>query len=263
MITSETAKQFMKDIELPPAGLGAKLVGFVGAPPIDYDAQKNQAMVVASDIVAFVKGVSAERRQDIANSSLLAQLVAQVKVPDRREVRKAFDAYYDVLENIGWVIQDKGYVEYQDEADGLEVHDAIMAVATSLLAPAGAAAATPLAVLKSTLDAMKSKDENSPWITLFNQESRYAETGRVQVTLAEQDENGQFLVNSMSFGLKAESTLTQVLWFKIHKDEVKLYKYEGKVTINDDVLSSIRDDIKKKLVGHTGKYFAALPNLPG
>ena len=81
-ITPKSAREFLNAVKLPSPTRGA----IEGAREIiDFNAQKNQAMVVASDIVSFVKGVSNERRQDIVNSSLLAQLVANKK--DRKSTR--------------------------------------------------------------------------------------------------------------------------------------------------------------------------------
>lgn len=80
-ITPATAHHFLSTIDLPESPTGFEAIH--RGPVIDFDAQKNQAMVVASDILSFVKGVSAERRQDIANSSLLAQLAATRRFPTR------------------------------------------------------------------------------------------------------------------------------------------------------------------------------------
>ena len=92
-ITPKSAREFLSSVKLPPptrARGGVEGVREI----IDFNAQKNQAMIVASDIVSFVKGVSSERRQDIVNASLLAQLVANKKVPDKtrhyRVVQRVF-----------------------------------------------------------------------------------------------------------------------------------------------------------------------------
>jgi hypothetical protein len=253
-ITPKSAREFLNAVKLPSPTRGA----IEGAREIiDFNAQKNQAMVVASDIVSFVKGVSNERRQDIVNSSLLAQLVANKKVPDKKNIIEWYNAYFDVLENIGWVIQDRSFSSYTEEADGLEAHEAIIKVASVFLGAAPAA----LAVVISTLEALKSMDSSKPWITIFDRESKQAKTGHFQIALAEQGDNDQFLVSLMAFSLKAESTLTQILFFKIRNDEVELEKCSGKVTINDKVLSSIRDLVSQKIAAHTSDYIAKLPDL--
>jgi hypothetical protein len=254
--TPQSAREFLNTVKLPsPARARGGVEGVREI--IDFNAQKNQAMVVASDIVSFVKGVSSERRQDIVNSSLLAQLVANKKVPDKTNIIQWYNAYFDVLENIGWVIQDRSFSSYTEEADGLEAHEAIIKVASVFLGAAPAA----LAVVISTLEALKSMDSSKPWMTIFDRESKKAKTGHFQIALAEQGDNDQFLVSLMAFSLKAESTLTQILFFKIRNDEVELEKCSGKVTINDKVLSSIRDLVSQKIAAHTSDYIAKLPDL--
>lgn len=252
-ISAASARHFLDDLELPAVAKGG-YEGVDETPRIDFDALKNQAIVVGSDVVSFVKGVSAERRQDIINSALLAQLAANNKVKDRNNVFEWYSAYFDVLTNLGWVIQDKGFAEYQEQADGLEAHEAILKVATVLLG----AAPTALAIVTSTIEAMKSMDKDNPWITIFDRESRSAETARFQIALAEEDEAGQFMVSLMAFGLKADSTLTQILFFKIRSDKVSLKHCSGKVTIDEDVLAGVRDKIRVKLIGRTGGYIDSL-----
>lgn len=252
-ITPATARNFLDHLELPAIARGG-FEGFEPTAKVDFDALKNQAIVVGADVVSFVKGVSAERRQDIVNSALLAQLVANNKVKNRSNVFEWYDAYFDVLTNLGWVIQDKGFASYEEEADGLEAHEAILGVATVLLG----AAPTALAIVKSTIDSMKSMDKDNPWITIFDRESRSAETARFQIALAEEDENGRFMVTMMAFGLKADSTLTQILFFKIRSDKVTLKHCSGKVTINEDVLAGVRTKINEKLIGRTGGYIDSL-----
>jgi len=113
-ISSKTALAFVRDAELPPTPRAAKAKakgqakGFAAtaktAAPVaefDFDKNKDQALVVGSDIISFVKGVTEERRQDLANSALLAQLVANNKVRNKAHVFAWYDAYFDALTNIG------------------------------------------------------------------------------------------------------------------------------------------------------------------
>lgn len=252
-VNVNTANKFLDNLKLPAITRG----GFKAAekkPQVDFDALKSQAMVVGSEVVSFVKGVSAERRQDIVNCALLAQLAADHKVNDRSKIFEWYDAYFDVLTNLGWVIQDKGFSSYEESADGLEAHEAILKVAAVLLG----GTPTALAVVVSTIEAMKSMDAGNPWITIFDRESRSAETARFQIAIAEEDMSGQFIVSLMAFGLKADSTLTQILFFKIRSDKVTLKHRSGKVTINEEVLAGIREKIRVKLIGRTGGYIDSL-----
>ncbi len=253
VINLESAHRFLSELELPKV-VRAGLETLDAAPPVDFDALKNQAIVAGSDIVSFVKGVSLERRQDIVNSAFLAQLVANKKVQNRNNIFEWYDVYFDALINLGWVVQEKGFASYEKEAEGLEAHEAILSVASVLLG----AAPTALAIVKSTIDAMKSMDKNNPWITIFDRASQSAETARFQISLAEEDEKGCFMISMMAFGIIAKSTITQVLFFKIRSDKVTLKHRSGNITINEEILSGVREKIHTVLLGRTKGFIDSI-----
>lgn len=243
----------------PPVSRGGAGAARAGQPAVGtlLETGKDQAAVVGSDIVAFVTGVTAERREAIINSSLLAQLVANHEVQDRTRVYQWYDAYFRVLANIGWAIQQVSWAEYKQQEGGFQAHEAILKVATTLLGPA----TTALALVTTTIDALKSMDKNDPWITLFNRESQAAKTAHFQVALAEQAPDGQFLVTTMAFGLEAGSTVTQVLFFKVKKGQATLKHHRGQVTINTGVLDQVKDELQSKLKNHAEAYVKALPDF--
>jgi hypothetical protein len=253
--SASDALEFVETVELPtPPRSEADLEA---AAAFDFDKAKSQALVVGSDIVSFVKGVTEERRLDIVNSALLAQLVAKKRVPNATQIFPWYDAYFDALSNIGWVIQDREFSEHKETSADFQAHEAILTIAASLLGPNVAA----LQVIKATLNALKQMRDNSPFIRLFNRESQYAKTARFQIMLAEQAESAQFLVTLMAFGLVAEATFTQVLFFKFRSNAVELKHSSGKVTINPTVLESVRDAMKRKLAAYAKDYVAKLPDL--
>jgi len=254
-ISPDQARKYVTSLKLEGRlARGAKAAGTV---ELNFEQVKNQAAVVGSDIVSFVKGVTPERREDIVNCSLLAQLAAKKQVSDPARIYDWYNAYFDVLTNIGWSVQDRGFATYSETSDNFQAHEAILKVAAILLGPA----ATTLAVVQATLDAFKSMSADSPWLTIFNRESQSAQTARFQVTLAEQGEDNQFLVSLMAFGIEAQASLTQVLFFKFKSSETSLKHYSGKVTINPQVLANVRDLIKNKIAAHASDYIRALPDL--
>jgi len=224
---------------------------------LQLDAAKDQAAVVGSDIVSFVKGVTNERREAIINSSLLAQLVAAKQFPNFVNTQGWYDAYFDVLTNIGWVLEDKEFAVYHESDENFEAHKAIISLATALLG----AGSTALGLLITTLDALQSMNSASPWITIFSRESQQAKTGRFQISLVDQEVGGQFLVSLMAFEMKAEKTITKVLFFSTTANDVTLRHSSGKVTINTTVLDGVSAPLKAKLVDHARDYVKTLPDL--
>jgi hypothetical protein len=217
---------------------------------------RQQAAVVGSEVVAFAQGVGGAHRQDVVNSTLLAQLVAKKKVPDRERLFDWYDAYFDALSNIGWSVQDRNFAVYVESGENFEAHEAILKVAAVVLGPS----ATALAVVSSTIQALQAMDEHSPWLTLFARESQSAETACFQVSAVEQGSDGEPFVSLMAFGLQARTRLTQVLFFRSRASDVTLRHCSGRMSIDADVVAAVRQPLKDKLAVHAADYVKALPD---
>jgi hypothetical protein len=144
-----------------------------------------------------------------------------VTVPDRSKIYDWYAAYFVVLEQVGLVVQSRQFATYQASRRMKRCS----AWRPTLLGEAPAA----VAVVKATLDALKTMSADSPWMTIFNRKSQSGQAAHFQVALAERDDKGQFLVNLMAFGLQARSTLTQILFFKIQtsEDVIKSHSRKG------------------------------------
>jgi len=250
VIAADSALKFVREVALPAAPRISRSP--VASPQLALDAAKSQALVVGSDVVSFVEGVSSETRHDIVNCTLLAQLVANKRVADKENIRAWYEAFFDALTQIGCLVQEKGFTEHREKADNFEANQAILSVASVLLGPA----ATALAVVQSTLEAMKSMSDG-PWITIFNREAQTARAARFQLTLAEPAGNGA-MISLMAFDLKAKAELTQVLFFKFRSTDVTLRHASGKVTMLPDVLANVREAMAQRIKDYTSDYIAKL-----
>lgn len=251
-ISVQHARDFVVGVELPPPP--SMPLARAKAQPLEFIKEKTQALVVGSDVISFVRGVSPERRQDLANASLLAQLVANKQVTDPSDLQGWYEAFFDVLTNLGFLVQDRQLATYIEKSADFEAHEAILKVAATLLVGTPAA----FLVIKTTLEALKT---DGPWLTLFTRESQSAKTAKFQVTLAQEGEGDQFLVSLMAFTLQAESTLTQVLLFKARSNEAILKHCSAQVSINPTILAGVRAEIARRLEQHVAAYVAALPDI--
>lgn len=252
---SQVARQYVRNAVLPAAP--PPVLGPRTRSAFAFETAKEQAAVVGSEVIAFVKGITDQQRQDIVNATLLAQLVAKKKVPDPEtldEVIAWYQHYFDVLSNIGFVVQDRGFAEFVETSQTFEAHKAILEIAATLLAGSPSA----LLLVTKTLESLEKMGSDSPWITLFHREGRTGQTARFQVSLVSADETGPFLVSLIAFGLEAQATLTQVLFFKFSSSQVRLRHNSGKVTINAELLSLVRQDIADKLKAHLTSFVAGL-----
>lgn len=247
------ATAWVEGLELPPKPRSRRGGSPKTAPDI-IGATKEQAMVVGSDIVSFVAGTDPTLRTAIINCSLLAQLAANRRVPSRDDVRNWYKAYFDVLQQLGWVIQDRGFSEHRETGDDFEAHQAMLSVAAVVFGPA----TTALAIVQSTLAAMKAMSKG-PWMTIFQQESQGAKAARFQVTVAEPASQGGAVVSLMAFELDARTTLTQVLFFKFRSVDVTLRHSSGRVAIDGNLLGALAPTIAKKVADYAQSYIENIP----
>jgi hypothetical protein len=255
---SDYAQRYIQHIELPAprssrirGGSGQNSETIMGT----LQTTRQQAAVVGSEIVAFADGVNSAQRQDLVNSTLLAQLVANKMVAERYRFFDWYNAYFDALTNIGWFVQDRNFATYVESSENFEAHQAILKVAATVLG----AAPSALLVVTNTLQALQAMDASSPWLTLFARESQSAETASFQISAVEQGADHHPVVSLMAFGLQAHTGMTQVLFFKGRTSEVTLHHWSSRMSIDPDVVAAVRQMLKEKLTSHVMDYVKAIP----
>ncbi|GAB3657840.1 hypothetical protein [Ramlibacter alkalitolerans] len=255
-LSAEQARSYVDAAEIPQPRSARGTVD--GAAVLSaLDTTRQQAAVVASEVVAFADGVSGQFRQDLVNSTLLAQLVANQKVSDRSRIFDWYDAYFDALANIGWAVQGRDFAIYNEQGQNFDAHKAIIGVLATVLGPA----ATALAMVTSTLEALQSMDADSPWIRLFARESQSAQQAHFQVTAVDVGTDGEPFVTLVAFGLEAHAGMTQVLFFRWRTSDVTLRHCSGQVGIDAAVADALRAPLRQKLAAHAIDFVKALPDL--
>ena len=253
-IDLDKSRNFIAAADLPPRPKSVVSLDAATSAQTIFDSTKKQATVVGSDVLSFVTGVDETIRAAISDSALLAQLVATKKVPDSKDIYAWYDTYFDVLRNVGWVVQDNGFSELSETDGGFDVHEQILTVATAALALSPAA----VVVIKATLDALKAMKSENGWLTIFQRETQHAEAARFQVSVVESGAGGDVLVSMVAFGIKAKKVVTQVLFFKFKDTSAKVRQNSAKLSINTPALTDLGPVIRKKVRDYQNKYIADL-----
>jgi hypothetical protein len=219
-----------------------------------FDEAKAQAQVVGSGVFAFAQGVANDVREAISDSALLAQLVANKRTSAERDPLQWFAAYSEVLQNVGWTLQAAEWTDYTSEGTAAEVHEKIIEVMAAVLAPAPAA----LAIIGSTVNALKAMRPDSPWLTLFIRESQKARIARFQVGLVNVGEADDVFVSMLACLIEARSTLTQVLLFKFKSERATFKANATKVSINRRALADLGPTIRTKTRAYQLDYVSSI-----
>jgi hypothetical protein len=248
------ATKFIKSIDLSGTPRGILRQDATADADEVFDKSKSQAQVVGSGIFSFAQGVTADVREAISDSALLAQLVANKQASSDAHPLDWFAAYSKVLQNVGWTIQESGWTDYTARGTAVEVNEKIIEVMTVALGPAPAA----LAIVTATITALKAMNANSPWITIFSRESQKARISRFQIGLVEKDDDSDVFVSLLACLIEADNNITQVLFFKFRNAGASFKANSGKVSINRSALTDLGPSIRSKIRAYQTDYLSTV-----
>jgi hypothetical protein len=251
IVKPDSARMYVQNAKFParphPQRFGRALTD---TPPIEPKATEAQSMVVGSGLVVAGANVPVQTREDLINCTLFAQLAASGEVGEASKITQWYEAYFKALTILGWAQSESQFESYEFGGKKGEAHKAIIDVLTVLMGPQAAA----VVVVKAAIVALQSMNENSPWITLFDSQSKVGKSARFQVATAQADGNSGLQIALCAFNLTAKSKLTQVLFFKFASSSTKLKYASGKATIYEAALQGQRDAIAKRLVDYRSAY---------
>jgi hypothetical protein len=252
LVTASKSRAFIKGARFPaaPSRRAVRARDLIDTPPLELKATEAQSLVVGSGLIAASVGVPVQVREDLINCTLFAQLAASGEVRDKTQIPEWYNAYFRALTALGWAQSDTQFEEYEFKSKNAEAHKAIMQVLAALMGPGAAA----LVVVKAALDALQSMNEDSPWITLFDRQSRVGKSARFQVATAQADPGGVIQIALCGFTLSTRSTLTQVLFFKFNSSSTSLKYAAGKATIFEAALAGQRPAIAARLDAYRSAY---------
>ena len=237
--TVESTRAYVSNLELPPR---LEAAGDDDQTPVQFGAEP-QAVVIGAQIAEFAEGVDAGTRAAVADSLLIAQLAANKAADSATNVMAWYRKYVDVLQNLGWIVGDMEFKEQTVSDTDAGVHTAIIPVITSMLVPGSAA----LSMVLSVLNGLHEMDKSSKWITLFDSASQHARGAKFQFSHVDADDNGNPRISALCFGLLANHTVTQVLFFKFSQDQVTLESANGSLSMTAQQLDAVSDTIAARV----------------
>ncbi len=222
-----------------------------------FDSAKQQAQVVGSALFSFARGVTAETREAISDSALLAQLVANKRASVATAPLAWYGEYLQVLQNVGWVMQQAGWADHTADGTAAEVHEKIIEVLKVALGP-GAAAAD---IVASAIKELKAIQPESSWFTIFSRESQHASIARFQIGLAEPGENDDVFVSMLACLIEAQAAIAQVLLFKFRSEHATFRANSAKVSINRPALVDLGPAIRAKVRAYQADYLGSIKDI--
>jgi hypothetical protein len=199
-----------------------------------------QSFVNAKSLISFVSAVSEQRRNDVLNSVLLAQLAANKKFPGDEQTIDWYKEFVRVLNNLGWAIEAAEFSNFTSAGTVFEVENAIIDILTVAFGSAF------IPIILKTLSAIKGLSDGNGRITAFEKNTHSLSKGAFQIGLANET-NGSVSLDIGTFLLTSSNEIKRILFFKSTEDKTSLDYCSRKGVLNDDVYATIRDAVETKL----------------
>lgn len=239
----DNAVEFARAMELPDIDdLFLGIESTESLVPPDFETPE-LAITVGSQIASFATEIDGELRKKIANAFLFAQQAAdkQIEKSGSDSSEEWYKTYTDVLSRIGWIREDATLTIRKISGTSSKVHEAIIPIVELALGPVGAAAA-----IVSVLKGLQEMNSGKPWITLFESSSQRAQANQFQVSHIE-EAAGKPRLTLVNFELDAQRSISQVLFFKLSTDSAELRHFETKMSVNEEIFSSVAPIISQRL----------------
>ena len=209
-------------------------------------------IVTGSNLIEFDGEVDIELRSAVALSLLAAQRVAStdsvVATPDQW-----LERHDTVLHNLNWIRVGGGTVEETFDTVGVEVHRAII----PFLAAAFGGVAAASSLILTALEQLQSMDEDAPWITLFDRESRRFSVTEYHFTRVAADAD-QVLMNFAAARFSVSYGRTQVLFFKVTHQQSKFQLASAQRSAEATLVRLTREALETRLSRLTNQYIREL-----
>ncbi|KAL6304726.1 hypothetical protein BKA93DRAFT_928312 [Sparassis latifolia] len=214
-----------------------RFIESVDIPPFDTFGLWKLAAVNGSLLQSSVGSLDPVHKDDVLNSTLLAQLAANQAGGDDKD--KWYKKFKEVLENVGWVVQSFSFAEIENVNTYGSVDKVVIAILESDLSPEASK------VVKATIDAMRRR-LNASANAIF-QENAWDGQANFQVSVASAADGNNVQLHLGCFDYTAEGATGNVLFFKFGQLAVKFTYATQTMVLNEDIYKIVRDMVKEKL----------------
>lgn len=210
------------------------------------------AAVVYGSLISFVANIGPQNKQDVLNSTLLAQLAASKQFDRENDPIGWYRFYTTVLENVGWVIQEFAFDKFNASGSQFSVDKVVLEIIAAILSE------DEMAIAQATLEAMKALDNGDGRLVLFESTSHSLQQGNFQIGLAT-DVGGVVALKLGAFHFATTNNVTKVLFFSFSDESTSFHKSSQVVSLNQSIYSRVRGAVINKLGDRAKKFVLDLP----
>ncbi|KAI0325092.1 hypothetical protein GY45DRAFT_289891 [Cubamyces sp. BRFM 1775] len=210
-------------------------------PAIAAAAASDSASVNGGASVSFVSNLVGQMKDDVINSTLLAQLASDKKYPGRpmNRMREWYDSYRDVLAQVGWTLQSFNMSEVGNSNSYGSVDKLVLQLAAAYLTGG------ELALFTKMINALKDS-KNSSAVKIFDSKAGYFNDASFQVGVAS-NSGGNAMFKIGTYQYNSSDRITSVLFFTFGSSRVSFFAGNQTMVLNENVYAQVRQAVLDKL----------------
>ncbi|KAH9902482.1 hypothetical protein C8Q73DRAFT_831465 [Cubamyces lactineus] len=210
-------------------------------PAIAAAAAADSATVNGGASVSYVANLVGQMKDDVINSTLLAQLASDKKYPGRpmNRMKEWYDSYRDVLAQVGWTVQQFRMTEVGNSNSYGSVDKLVLELAAAYLTGG------ELVLFQKMISALKDS-KNSSAVKLFDSKAGYFNDASFQVGVAS-NSGGNAMFKIGTYQYNSSDRITSVLFFTFGSSKVSFFAGNQTMVLNENVYAQVRQAVLDKL----------------
>lgn len=279
-LSSNAQAQFVANLKIEVLGSGRLWRSGQSTALEDRDqARAASANVDAASVVTFVDGLSQQQKEDVLNSTLLAQLAANKQHDRERDMVGWYGTYLSVLEGVGWVSQQPsprargiggprsplttpGPPLVQGPRAGRWPRPAPVvtlpfrpvvtaeprftpgAAALRLLQPVSSQ--REVALLEATFESFRQLPDRDRRVVIFESCSHSSLAGNFQVLLVK-TKQGLVQLTIAAFFLRTDEPVSRVLSFNFGRRNTSMFLAHHVLVLDETIYAGVREHVMEQL----------------
>ena len=209
-----------------------------------------QYFIVNKCIIHFDGNVITQKRLDVLNSILIAQLAADKQFSAAEQGVEWQNFFISVLIKIGWTIETSGFSSFNSSTSIFETGSAIIEIMSAAFGTYG------IGIIYKALSAVRAMDETQMMKDF--EKNTHSSTKGLFLTAVIKEEKAVTALNLNTFFLTSATEIKKILFFKSSKDTTKLEYSTCQGTLSEEIYKPVREAIITKIGERASQFIAEI-----
>ena len=245
--TNESLDELIRNIEAAPDGASKDAIR-----ASDADNTPS-AQVIGGSLSSFTERLTGLSKGDVKNSTLFAQLASDAAFDRYSRPMDWYRNYVDVLGRIGWNQPAFSFDTYTSGGTTVQLDEAVLGILAAI------ATGNELAMIRATMEGLKSLSDDSKQMTIWNSRASRGNSGNFQILPVDKLDNDDVVMVLTGMQFTARTSHSRFLWWSWSSSSIDIRRAANRFVLNEDVYSRVREAIIDRLGDAAERFVADVP----